>query len=148
MQWRSYRGNGEAGFTLPEVLLSFSLLLIALVGSIRLVWMSVSQTEQVERAALFQAALGVVMAHWEDDPSEVATARLTETGWEVHLFPDESWLPSGSERDMGSGQSLMFRRRRELSKGGFDVWRVEGLMGKWRPLLWVHAHGDSAEAAR
>lgn len=128
------------GFVLLEVLPALVLFWLALCLTHRYLRLSTEAALGGEQARYREQAQEMAVALWSDDPGEVALARRSETGiWEVHTFPDESWIPivdPSAGRQMRSvSETLVLRRKnrgghrweiseRRIQPDGEAVWIV------------------------
>jgi hypothetical protein len=131
----------EGGFVLLELLPALVLLLVAVMGSTRLVWTAMEHNRARAVAHWRESMLPVVWRSWAREDSPLAVVQKTTDGHVIRFFPNASWLPSGST---GSGTDTRIVFRREPAQLGHrPAWRIKRLVDapggeqRWQDVLIV-----------
>ena len=100
--------QGTRGVIVMEILPAVLILLGFMITGYRLLWLSHELDRASEALWLKRSAFEYIWSHWLAHGGRAATARVGEDGiWEIHDFPDETWLPLGGN----TNRTLSWRRR-------------------------------------
>lgn len=138
------------GFVLLEVLPALTVLLLALMGSMRLVWTAVEHNRALDAERWREQVLPVLWHQWEADDGDAAVVDEADDGPQIRFFPSADWLPGDS--GARPSQLRMILRRERVELAGWPAWRVSrripsnGGEVRWQDLVVILHREDPEEA--
>lgn len=138
---------------LLELLPALVLLLLAVTGSMQLVWAALEHNRARTVAEWREGVLPIVWERWSQQESRLVFVREAPDGLVTRYFPDVDWLPPEAA---GSGMEMQVVLQREpVELDSRPAWRISRLVAarhgraSWRGVLIVFkTPGHTVETGR